>query len=68
MTIQKMLKNRKFLYFDTKTLLLFKKGKLNIVASCEELVEDTTEELLEVLKGLSYKEKSYIKTIIKINL
>lgn len=45
-----------------KQMILDLKGKIQI-AGVEELTEDTTEELTEVLKGLGYKEKE-LKGII----
>ena len=45
-----------------KQIILDLKGKLD-VTSTNELVDDTTDELIEVLKGLGYKDKE-IKTII----
>ena len=45
-----------------KQMILDLKGKLD-VTSTNELVDDTTDELIEVLKGLGYKDKE-IKAII----
>ena len=50
-----------------KQIILDLRGKLNITASDNVEVEDTTEELLEVLKGLGYKEKEVKYIIPKID-
>ena len=45
-----------------KQMILDLKGKLDVTTT-NEVVDDTTDELIEVLKGLGYKDKE-IKTII----
>lgn len=46
-----------------KQIILDLRGKLNITVSGENPLNDTSEELIEVLKGLGYKEKE-IKFIV----
>ena len=51
-----------------KQIILDLRGKLNIdTTNSDKVIEDTTEELLEVLKGLGYKEKEVKYIIPKID-
>ena len=50
-----------------KQIILDLKGKLGTVSTLELSDNNTREELIEVLKGLGYKEKEYKAIIPKIN-
>ncbi|MDD6879127.1 MAG: Holliday junction branch migration protein RuvA [bacterium] len=51
-----------------KQIILDLKGKLGVITTSGEVVDSNTyDELIEVLKGLGYKEKEYKKIISKID-
>ena len=51
-----------------KQIILDLKGKLGVVSTLEISVNNSYEELIEVLKGLGYKEKEFKSIIPKINV
>lgn len=50
-----------------KQIILDLKGKLGVISTGEEINSNSYEELIEVLKGLGYKEKEFKNVIPKID-
>ena len=51
-----------------KQIILDLKGKLGVIATTEVVDSNSYEELIEVLKGLGYKEKEFKSVINKVDI